>query len=133
MTTPSTKPARPLSPHLQVYKPQLTSIMSILHRATGVYLALGLPVFVGWLVAVAANQQTYEMVIGWCQTPVGQVLMFGWTWAFFYHFWCGIRHLLWDAGYFLTIKGVYATGWFVLFISTFAAGMTWAKILGWMG
>ncbi len=126
------KTTRPLSPHLQVYKWQLTSVMSILHRATGVGLAFGLPVFVAWLVALAEGRDSYTTFIGWFHNPVGQILLFGWTWAFFYHFWCGIRHLLWDSGLFLTIKGVYTTGWIAVGISTFATAMTWAKILGWM-
>jgi succinate dehydrogenase / fumarate reductase cytochrome b subunit len=131
-STPPVKPARPLSPHLQVYKPQLTSVMSIVHRMTGVYMALGLPVFVAWLVALAGSEQFYNIFVGWFHNPVGQILLFGWSFAFFYHFWAGIRHLLWDAGFFLTLRGVYATGWFVLAMSVFATAMTWAKILGWI-
>src|SRR5476649_2375079 len=96
--SPSVKTARPLSPHLQVYRPQLTSVLSIFHRMTGVALALGLPVFVAWLVVVASGQETYSTFISYLQTTIGQILLCGWTLAFFYHFCCGIRHLLWDAG-----------------------------------
>ncbi|MFY9288472.1 MAG: succinate dehydrogenase, cytochrome b556 subunit [Alphaproteobacteria bacterium] len=104
------KTSRPLSPHLQIYKPQLTSGMSIFHRMTGVALALGLPVFVLWLLAVAGGPATYTEFTTCFQSVFGQLLLFGWTFSFFYHFCCGIRHLLWDAGYFLSIKGVYSTG-----------------------
>lgn len=133
MTTPAAKPARPLSPHLSVYRPQISSVMSIFHRMTGIGLALGLPVFVAWTVAVAAGPQVYATFVGLFHNPVGQILLFGWSWAFFYHFWCGIRHLLWDAGLFLTIKGLYATGWAAFIISTLSTALTWAKILGWLG
>jgi succinate dehydrogenase / fumarate reductase cytochrome b subunit len=131
-STSTTKPARPLSPHLQIYRPQLTSTLSILHRMTGIWLAIGLPVLVGLLVALAGGKEMYGEFIGWFHNPVGRILLFAWSFAFFYHFWAGIRHLLWDAGFFLTLKGVYATGWFVVGIALFSTGMTWAKILGWM-
>jgi succinate dehydrogenase / fumarate reductase cytochrome b subunit len=123
---------RPLSPHLQIYKPQLTSGLSIFHRMTGIGLALGLPVFVAWLCALAKGADAYARFLSCAHSTVGQILLFGWSWAFFYHFWAGIRHLCWDAGFFLDIKNVYRTGWFVLGISTFSTLMTWAKILGWV-
>ena len=130
--SPAPKRARPLSPHLQIYRPQLTSIMSILHRATGIALALGLPVFVAWLVALAAGEGIYNSFIDLFQNPIGQILLFGWSWSFFYHFCTGIRHLLWDAGYFLDIKGVYATGWTAVAISTLVTAGVWAMLLGWV-
>jgi len=130
---PASKPARPLSPYLQIYKPQLTSVMSILHRASGVGLALGLPVFVAWLMALAAGNPFYDIFVGWFQNPVSQVFLFGWSWAFFYHFCTGIRHLLWDAGFFLGLKGVYTTGWIAFGTSTVVTAAVWAQILGWIG
>lgn len=130
--TPPAKVSRPLAPHLQVYKPQLTSVMSILHRASGAGLALGLPVFVAWLVVLASGQHFYGILIGWLQNPIMQIVLFGWTWAFFYHFCTGIRHLLWDAGLFLDLKGVYSTGRIALGISTLLTLGVWAKILGWI-
>ena len=75
---------------------------------------------VGWLVALAASKQFYDYAIGWLHNPLWQIALFFWSWAFFYHFWTGIRHLLWDAGFFLSIRGVYATGWFAFGISAFA-------------
>jgi succinate dehydrogenase / fumarate reductase cytochrome b subunit len=84
------------------------------------------------LAALASSPHCYETFTSWFHNPLGQILLFGWSAAFFYHFWCGIRHLLWDAGLFLELKGVYATGWFVVGISAFSTALTWAKILGWM-
>jgi len=121
-------PARPLSPHLQVYKPQLTSILSIMHRATGVGLALGLPVLVAWLVVLAANQRIFETFNDLFQNPIGHVLLFGWSWAFFFHACTGIRHLFWDAGYFLGIKNIYRTGWLAIGLSTLITGYVWFDI-----
>ncbi|MBV8548014.1 MAG: succinate dehydrogenase, cytochrome b556 subunit [Alphaproteobacteria bacterium] len=109
---------RPLSPHLQVYKPQLTSAMSIFHRITGIGLALGLPVFVLWLLLLAGDQPTYDKFIKIAHTLPAQLALLGWTWAFFYHLCTGIRHLLWDAGHFLKIKDVYKTGYIALAVST---------------
>jgi len=129
-TIPSTKPARPLSPHLQVYKPQLTSVMSILHRMSGVWLAMGLPVFVAWLVMLAANERIYGSFVGLFQNWIGQILLFGWTYAFFYHFCTGIRHLLWDAGFFLELKGIYTTGWIAFGVATLLTAYVWLKIFG---
>jgi succinate dehydrogenase / fumarate reductase cytochrome b subunit len=109
MPSPDLKP-RPRSPHLQIYKPQLSSVLSITHRVTGVGLTLGLIVFVWWLAALAGGAESYATFIGYAQTILGQVILFGLSAAFLYHLCCGIRHLLWDAGYFLSIKDVYKTG-----------------------
>jgi succinate dehydrogenase / fumarate reductase cytochrome b subunit len=129
-TPPSSKIARPLSPHLQVYKPQLTSGMSIFHRITGIALACGFPVFVAWLVVVAGGSQIYADFIGVFHTIVGQVLLFGWTFAFFYHFCCGIRHLAWDTGYWLSIKAVYTSGYVAIAIALLATASVWLKVYG---
>lgn len=136
MSTPtpaSPKPTgaeRPLSPHLQVYKPQITTIMSILHRATGIGLTAGIVVFVGWLVALASGPECYNAFIKGITSPIGQIFLFGWTWAFFYHLCCGIRHLLWDAGAFLTIEGVYSTGRIATAVSALLTILFWLKAYG---
>ena len=120
---------RPLSPHLSVYKPQLTSGMSIFHKITGVGMAGGLVVLVAWLACLAMGKETYDTLMSLLTTPVGQILLFGWTWAFFYHLCCGIRHLLWAAGWALSIKAVYVTGYIALAISTILTFSLWAIIL----
>jgi succinate dehydrogenase / fumarate reductase cytochrome b subunit len=131
-STPQAKPARPLSPHLQVYRPQLTSVMSVFHRGTGIWLSCGLPIFVVWLVALATNEHLYNSFVGLFQNWFGQLLLFGWSWAFFYHLCTGIRHLLWDAGWFLDIKGVYTTGWIALAVSTFLTAYVWLRLFGYI-
>lgn len=101
---------RPLSPHLQVYKPQLTSILSILHRATGVFLSLGLVVFVYWLSALAGNPAVADKIISLFQSFIGSLALFAWVFAFCYHFCNGIRHLFWDVGKGFDIPAVYRSG-----------------------
>ena len=75
--------SRPLSPHLSIYRPQLTSVLSILHRLTGIALAAGAVVLAGWLAAVAAGQETFAAAQGFMGSIVGQALLFGWSWALF--------------------------------------------------
>src|SRR5262245_31092410 len=91
--------ARPLSPHLQVYRWQLTMSLSILHRATGVGLAVGTVILVWCLVAAATGPEQFAFAQAMLGSWVGRILLFGWTFALFYHLANGIRHLFWDAGY----------------------------------
>lgn len=128
MTAPAaTKKARPLSPHLQVYRPQLTSGLSIFHRATGVGLAFGLPVFVWWLVALAKGDSAYDCFLRAAHSLMGTVLLMGWSWAFTFHLCTGIRHLFWDMGVGLDIKDVYKTGYIALTLSTLLTLFFWVK------
>jgi len=124
------KKARPLSPHLQIYKPQITSGMSIFHRFTGIALSFGLPVFVAWIVAVASGPAGYVQFTGLFHNIVGQILLFGWTFSFFYHFCCGLRHLAWDAGFGLNIKSVNSTGRVAIGVSVLLTIGIWLKAYG---
>src|ERR1051326_1934080 len=105
---------RPLSPHLQVYRWQLTSVMSILHRATGVALGLGTILLVWWLVAAAQGPEAYAGVQRFLGSWIGLLLLFGWSVALYYHLFNGLRHLWWDTGRGLDLPAVYAGGWAVL-------------------
>jgi len=108
---------RPLSPHLQIYRPQLTAVLSILHRLTGVALAPGTLLLVYWLAAAAAGPEAFataQMLVG---SIVGRLLLLGWTFALSYHLCNGIRHLVWDAGYGLELPDLYRSGWLVVFAS----------------
>ena len=116
---------RPLSPHLQVYRWQLTSVMSILHRATGIALSLGAILLVWWLGAASDGQEPYAAVQRFLGSWIGLVLLFGWSVALFYHLCNGIRHLWWDTGYGLELNGVYAGGWTVLAITAALTIVTW--------
>lgn len=93
------RPDRPLSPHLQVYRLPLTAILSITHRITGVGLALGALLLVAWLTAAAAGPAWFGTVSSLMGSWLGRIVLFGFTWALFYHLCNGIRHLFWDAGF----------------------------------
>ena len=117
---------RPLSPHLQVYRPQITSVMSILHRLTGIALAVGTLLLVWWLVAAAAGPDSFATVQGFIGSVLGRILLFGWSWALFYHLCNGIRHLAWDAGWGFDLKTVYRSGWLVVAASAALTLIAWA-------
>ena len=116
---------RPLSPHLQVYRPQLTSMLSILHRITGVALAVGTLLLVDWLAAAAGGPESYAAAQGFIGSFFGQLLLFGWTVALFYHLANGIRHLFWDAGYGFELPTVYRSGLAVLVATAVLTIVSW--------
>ena len=89
---------RPLSPHLQIYRPMLTMMMSIIHRATGVALYFGTVLLVWWLTAAATSDSYFDMVQGFFGHWFGRLVLFGFTWALLHHALGGLRHLLWDTG-----------------------------------
>ncbi len=90
--------ARPLSPHLQIYRPMLTMMMSIMHRITGVGLYFGIVLLVWWLTAASVSESYFECVPGFLGHWFGRLLLFGFTWALIHHALGGLRHLLWDTG-----------------------------------
>lgn len=117
---------RPLSPHLQVYTPQMTSILSIMNRVTGIALSAGTVLLVWWLVAAASGPSAFATVQGFIGSPVGLFVLFGWTAALFYHFFNGIRHLAWDAGFGFDLPQTYATGWAVVIATAVSSVLVWA-------
>ncbi len=90
---------RPLSPHLQIYKPMLTMIMSIVHRITGGALYFGILLLVWWLLAAAAGPNAYATVQWFMETVIGRLILFGYTWALIHHMFGGVRHFIWDTGH----------------------------------
>jgi succinate dehydrogenase / fumarate reductase, cytochrome b subunit len=116
---------RPLSPHLQIYRPQLTSVLSISHRFTGLALCVGTLLLVWWLVALASGPEAFAVAQGFIGSWLGRLMLLGWTFSLFYHLANGIRHLSWDAGYGFSIKSVNATGWVVVAASTSLTILTW--------
>ncbi|MDB2543697.1 succinate dehydrogenase, cytochrome b556 subunit [Woeseiaceae bacterium] len=93
----ATRP-RPLSPHLTIYRWPITMILSIMHRATGVALSIGMLVFIAWIATVAFNESGYNFLLTILKSWLGQLVLFLWSFAFFLHFCNGIRHLYWDTG-----------------------------------
>lgn len=116
---------RPLSPHLQIYKPQLTSVLSITHRGTGVFLCAGTLVLAYWLSALAMGEQTFNAAQALLGSPLGQICLFLWTLALFYHLCNGIRHLFWDAGKGLELDAAYASGHWVLIGTGILTVLAW--------
>jgi succinate dehydrogenase / fumarate reductase cytochrome b subunit len=98
--------SRPLSPHLQIYKPMLTMMMSIMHRITGVGLYFGIILLVWWLSAASISDSYFEFVQGFFGHWFGRLLLFGFTWALIHHALGGLRHLLWDTGRGFDLKTV---------------------------
>ena len=123
---------RPVSPHLQIYRWQLTSVLSILHRAAGVWLSIGTIVLVWWLVAAASGPETFDAVAEFLNSWLGLVLLLGWSVALFYHLCNGIRHLVWDTGHALDLRSTYLGGWFVLGGTAALTLISWGAVIsGW--
>jgi succinate dehydrogenase / fumarate reductase cytochrome b subunit len=118
-------PQRPLSPHLQIYRWQLTSVLSILHRTTGIALSVGTLLLAWWLIAAAAGPAAFDTAQGFIGSWLGRLLLLGWSWALFYHLANGIRHLAWDAGFGFELRTVYATGWAVVVLSILLTLIAW--------
>lgn len=119
---------RPLSPHLQVYKPQITTITSIMHRITGVALAFGTLLLVWWLVAAATGDAAYARATWFIGSPVGLLMLFGWTLALWYHFCNGIRHLCWDFGYGFELPTAHASGMATIIGAVALTVLTWVAV-----
>lgn len=116
---------RPLSPHLTIYRPQYTSVLSILHRATGVGLTLGAFLVVWWLVAAATGEEYFETVDGLLTSWFGHLVLLGLTWALCYHTLNGIRHLFWDMGYGFQLEDAWKSGLAVAGGSVVLTGLIW--------
>jgi succinate dehydrogenase / fumarate reductase, cytochrome b subunit len=122
---------RPLSPFMfpRWYRFQITSLLSILHRLTGIALAVGSMLLAWWLVAVAAGGEMFAATHAFIASPIGLPLLLGWSVAFFYHLCSGIRHLFWDAGYGFEIRSAYRTGYAVLAATVLVTIFAWLYVL----
>ena len=116
---------RPLSPHLQVYRPQLTTMLSILHRATGIALSVGALYLATWVVFASASPTTYATFQSFNGSIVGRFVLGGWLFSLFFHLFNGIRHLFWDMGYGFEIKDAYRSGWIVVAVAGVATVASW--------
>jgi succinate dehydrogenase / fumarate reductase cytochrome b subunit len=117
--------SRPLSPNIQIYRPQLTSVLSIANRITGVLLSLGAVGLVAWLIAAALGPQPFAAVQNAYASSLGQVVLVGFSFAFFMHLCGGIRHLVWDAVYGFELRVIYASGWTVVVASAVLTAAAW--------
>lgn len=116
---------RPLSPHLQIYRPQLTSVLSFSHRLSGIVLGMCAVMLVALLIAAADGPRSYNALHAFIQSWPGQVLLFAGTFAFFLHLCGGIRHLFWDTGRGFELRTIYASGWTVVTVSVTLTAIAW--------
>ena len=121
--------SRPLSPHLQVYKWQVQMLTSILHRATGIVLAFGSLIVLWGLAALASGADAYAHFAACAGSPLGLLVLFGWTWAFAYHLCNGIRHLVQDAGAGYAIAQFVRSSWLSIVGSLVVTVLIWAFVL----
>jgi len=123
---------RPLSPFMigPYYKPQLTSLMSIAHRASGVFLSLiGAPLLLWCIVAVGSGPEAYQLLAGFFEGWAGRILLAASLFGLFYHLFNGIRHLVWDTGRALEISSAYRAGFAVLVASVLATALMLGALL----
>jgi succinate dehydrogenase / fumarate reductase cytochrome b subunit len=118
--------ARPLSPHLQVYRWSWTMAMSVVHRITGSALYVGTVLVAGWLLAMASGPAAYERVSWFFGTPIGLLVLFGYTWILLHHMLGGVRHLVWDFGHGMDPTTRVNMARFTLVGSTLLTVLIWA-------
>jgi succinate dehydrogenase / fumarate reductase cytochrome b subunit len=127
------KPARPLSPHIQIYRWTLTMILSILHRATGVALYAGTALMAWWLLAAASGPEAYAHVQAVSSAWYGRLVLFGYTWALFHHMFGGIRHFIWDTGRGFDLKHVEILARITAFVPPLLTLGVWIAAYAYLG
>ena len=121
---------RPLSPHLQIYRPMLTMMMSIVHRITGCALYFGTLLLVIWLVAAASSTATFDFVNGLFGSWIGLIVLVGYSWAMIHHLLGGLRHFVWDTGAGFGRDTIRTSAYTVLAVTVIAtAAFSWLAIL----
>lgn len=125
-----TRSTRPLSPHLDIYKWQLHMALSILHRATGVFLGLGLFSLAWWLTATASGPSAYNDFLAYVTHPLGRLILFGFSYSLVFHTLNGVRHLIWDTGAGLEVASVKTSGQITVTFSIILTALLW--VFGYM-
>lgn len=110
-TQSSKRPQRPLSPHIQIYKREINMVMSILHRITGAALYGGTVLLAWWLVAAASGPEAFASANRLLASPLGLLVLFGFTWALMHHMLGGVRHLIWDTGWGFDLDSIDMISW----------------------
>jgi succinate dehydrogenase / fumarate reductase cytochrome b subunit len=119
------KRERPLSPHLQIYRPQLTSVLSVTHRGTGIALVAGSLLLVYWLLSAASGAEAYASAQALRSSWIGRIVLLGFSFSLFFHLCNGIRHLFWDVGLGFELKTTYASGTAVVIASIAMTVASW--------
>ena len=125
--------SRPLSPHVSIYRWQIQMVTSIVHRGTGMFLALGLLIVAWALIALASGPEAFAAVTAFCASWTGMILLIGWTWSLAFHLLNGIRHLLQDIGLGYAPATFVRNGWIVTVGSVVLTGLVWACIVAQRG
>jgi len=120
---------RPMSPHLQVYKPLINMVMSILHRITGAALYFGVLLQAWWLVAAATGPAYFKFVNGIAASLPGRVVLLGLTWALIHHALGGLRHFVWDTGRGYDLRTIDLMSWGTIVLSVVLTALVWAVVL----
>ena len=126
MADASIKRERPLSPHLGIYRPLINMVMSIVHRITGSALYAGTALLAWWLIAIAQGPKHFALVSAVFSHPLGQLVLFGYTWALIHHMLGGVRHLIWDTGRGFSIGMVNFLSWGSIVLSVVLTVAIWA-------
>ena len=126
---------RPMSPFMipKDYRPQLTSVLSISNRISGVALCAGVLLAAWWLLALTVGDTEFAEVRRFTVSPVGLILLFGWTLALVYHTLGGLRHLMWDTGHGFDLPSVHRTGWAAVGLSLGLTATLWVGAIWWLG
>lgn len=119
---------RPLSPHLQIYAPSISMVMSVLHRLTGAALYAGTLLLAWWLIAAATGPEYYAYVSSWFNSLPGRIVLFGYTWALFHHMMGGIRHFIWDFIKGHDLKSVDLLSWATISMSLILTFFVWVSV-----
>jgi succinate dehydrogenase / fumarate reductase, cytochrome b subunit len=119
---------RPLSPHLGIYRWQISNTLSIVHRLTGIALAFGFAALCFWLISIAGGEDSYGTAERALDNPIGRLLLVGWTFSFLYHLLNGVRHLFWDIGKGFERVPRHASGWFAILGALVLTAGVWAMI-----
>jgi succinate dehydrogenase / fumarate reductase cytochrome b subunit len=122
------RPERPLSPHLQIYKPLINMVMSILHRMTGAALYFGTLLLAWWLIAAATGPDYFNYVSSWFATWPGKIVLIGYTWALLHHMFGGFRHFLWDTGRGYDLATIDHLSWGSILASLIITGLIWTTL-----
>ncbi|HTN63901.1 MAG TPA: succinate dehydrogenase, cytochrome b556 subunit [Devosia sp.] len=133
MSAPKIPRPRPLSPNIQIYRPQLTSVLSIGYRISGVALVVYAVGLVTWLIAIAAGPEANSAAQQFSGSWLGRVLLLGCTFSFFWHLCGGIRHLVWDTVLGFELRWIYISGWAMVVLSIVLTVATWTIGLFFVG
>ena len=116
---------RPLSPHLSIYRPLVNMMMSIIHRITGAALYFGTLLLAAWLIAIAQGPKAFDYVNGLFASPLGRLVLLGYTWALLHHMLGGLRHFIWDTGRGFNLGTVNLLSWLTIVGSIILTGLVW--------